>query len=608
MALNFLKHKWQKVTLICFTVFVVVLFALALIVNRYWSPILSSKVKAAVLSSTDSLYNINFSSAELHVLEGKILLYNIDLSVDTIVYNRLKQQGLAPNNLTELHVKRLVLSHIHPFKLYFKHILDIGRITLTAPDIQMSYHLNHVKDTVNKDQRTIWQKISKTLKYVHVGDIFLNDVKFKYSDYSGKKLAVSELKELNVQANELLIDSLTQTDTSRILYCKDIVGDVNNYKGHTADGLYSYAIKRAKFSTLTSQLKVVDFSLTPATNFFAKTHQTRFAAKVDSITLNNFDFMTYHKYKSFSASSLVIRRGTFDIFANPNGLKEHYDKVKSFPHVALFQLKDDLRLDTLRVARLDINYSEHNKKSDQAGTITFNRTTAEFVNITNNKAALQKNHLLTAHVTSYFMDRAKLNTDFVFNLTDKLATFSYKGHLASIDIRALNGATVPLAMVRINSGQLKSFDFDFKANRNTFKGKVLFLYNDLRVSLLRNDEADQQLKKKFIVSLFANLFVLKHNNPDNEGEIPRSFNVNYKRPIDFPFFKTIWRTLLLGIKPAVGVDEKTQKATEARMSQEQFKKTNRQIRKEKRIAKRALKKKQKEAEKRRKEAEKAKEN
>jgi hypothetical protein len=608
MALNFLKHKWQKVTLICFTVFVVLLFGLAIIVNRYWSPILSSKVKAAVLSSTDSLYNINFSSADLRVLEGKILIYNIDLSVDTNVYNRRKQQGLAPNNLTELHVKRLVLSDIHPFKLYFKHILDIGRITLTAPEVRMSYYLNHLKDTVNKDQRTIWQKISKSLKYVHVGDIFLNDVKFKYTDHSGKKLAVSELKEMNVHANELLIDSLTQTDTSRILYCKDIVSDVNNYKGESADGLYGYTIKRAKFSTLTSELKVQGFTLTPTTNFFAKTHQTRFAAKVDSITLNHFDFMTYHKYKSFSATSLIIHRGMLDVFANPNGLKTYEDKIKSFPHVGLFQVDSHIKLDSLLVAKLDISYSEHNKKSDQDGTITFNRTTAEFTNITNNKVALQKNHLLTAHVTTHFMDRAKFNTDFVFNLTDKLATFSYKGHLAPMNLEAINGATKPLAMVKITSGQLKSFDFDFKANRNVFKGKVLFLYNDLRVSLLRNDKVDQRLKKKFIVSIFANLFVLKHNNPDNEGEIPRSFNVNYKRPVYFPFFKTIWRTLLLGIKPAVGVDEKTQKETEARMSKEKLKKTNGQIRKEKRQAKRALKKKQKEAEKKQKEAEKAKEN
>jgi hypothetical protein len=58
--------------------------------------------------------------------------------------------------------------------------------------MQVSYHINHTKDTVVKDRRTLWQKISKSLKLIHVNEIFLNDVKFKYKDYSGEKVAVSE--------------------------------------------------------------------------------------------------------------------------------------------------------------------------------------------------------------------------------------------------------------------------------------------------------------------------------------------------------------------------------------------------------------------------------
>ncbi len=604
MALSFIKHKWQKVTLISVVVFVVLLFGAAFIINRSWEPILSSKLKKAVTKATGGLYTINFSSAEVRVLEGKILLYNIDFKIDSAVYKHRQKQGLAPNNLVNLHVKRLVLSHIHPFKLYFRKIVDIDRITLNEPDVHLCYQLNHKKDTLDKDHRTVWQQISKSLKYIHVGDIFLNDAKFKYTDYSGKKTGITALKEVNIQANDLLIDSLTQTDTTRFLYCKDVVADINNYQASSPDGLYNYAFKRAKFSTLTSQLKVQDFKLTPTANYFAKTHKVRYTAKLDSIVMNKFDFITYNKYRSFSASSLTLHRGSFDIFANPNGLKIYKDKIESFPHVALYQIKSYIKLDTLQISKLDISYSEHNKKSDRDGTITFNRTSANFYNITNDKSKLQNNNLLTAHISSHFMDRAKFNVDFSFNLTDKLATFSYKGHLGPMNLQALNPATVPFAMVKITSGTLKSFDFEFNANRNVFKGKETLLYTDLKVNVLKNDTVNKQLKKKFIVSMFANLFILKHNNPDNPGEIPRSFTVNHKRPIDDPFFKTIWKSMLTGIKPAVGFDDKTQKAARARMSAEKLKKTNRQIRKEKRQAKRAAKKKIKDTEKTRKNQEK----
>ncbi|MFD2148150.1 hypothetical protein [Mucilaginibacter antarcticus] len=354
MALGFLKHKWQKVTLISVGVFIVVLFGAAIIINRSWSAILSSKIKKAVTEATDGIYTINFSSAEVRVLEGKILLYNIDFKLDSAVYKHRQQQGLAPNNLVELHVKRLVLSHIHPFKLYFKKIVDIDRITLNEPEVHVTYQLNHVKDTLDKDNRTVWQKVSQSVKYIHVGDIFLNDAKLKYTDYSGKKVGITELKEVNIQVNDLLIDSLTQTDTTRFLYCKDVIADINNFKGNSPDGLYSYTLKRARFSTLTSQLKIQDFKLVPTANYFAKTHKIRYAIKLDSIILNRFDFKTYNKYKSFSASNLIISRGAFDIFANPNAPKIYKDKIRSFPHVALFLVESPFKLDTLQIKNLTL--------------------------------------------------------------------------------------------------------------------------------------------------------------------------------------------------------------------------------------------------------------
>ncbi|HEY5325552.1 MAG TPA: hypothetical protein VIJ27_01010, partial [Mucilaginibacter sp.] len=61
---------------------------MAFLINQYWSPILAHKVKEVVFKSSDSLYNADFSSAELHVLRGTIVIFNITLKPDTAVYNR----------------------------------------------------------------------------------------------------------------------------------------------------------------------------------------------------------------------------------------------------------------------------------------------------------------------------------------------------------------------------------------------------------------------------------------------------------------------------------------------------------------------------------------
>ena len=597
MEFKFLKHKWQKIVFKFVLIPVIIIFLLALVVNRYWSPILANKVHDVVLTSSDSLYKIDFTDAELHVLEGKITLYNITLKPDTAVYNQKKKQHLAPNNLVELHVKRLILLHVHPLSLYFRHKLNIGRVILNEPEVNISYQLNHTKDTVLKDHRTAWQKISKSLKSIHIGQILLNDVKFKYHDYSGNKVAISELKEMNLTANDLLIDSATQTDRSRLLYCKDVITELNNYTGKTSSGLYTYKIKYLKLSTLKSQLNVEGLQLSPAKTdvFFNKSNSDRFGINIDSLQLNDFDFLSYHKYRRVTASNLVLNRGSIRVFNNPNKTKAStIDKVNTFPNVMIHQIGTDLNIDTLRVRHINVEYSEFNHKSNKTGTITFNNTSGHFYNITTNKATLAKNNITNVELTTYFMNRGKLNVQFAFNLTDKDAAFTYKGTLGPMSLQALNPAVMPLAMVKATAGSIKELSFDIQANANVFKGHVGFLYNDLKINIFQADTANDRLKKRSMMSMFANLFVIKHDNPDKAGETPRSANVILLRPKDSPFFKTIWKALLEGIKPCIGVDAKKQQETKARIEEHQKNKRDHKARKEARKKRKAEKKRQKE--------------
>ncbi len=596
MAFIFSQQKWHKITSIILVTLGCLVLLLGLFINMYWSPILAKKVKEVVLKSSDSLYTVDFSSAELHVLRGTIVIFNINLKPDTAIYNREKRQHLAPNNLVELHVKRLTLSHIHPFKLYFQHKLDIGEIILNDPQLNISYQLNHTKDTVIKDHRTAWQKISKSLHSIHVGDIELGDVKFKYEDYSGNKVAISELKELNLSAHDLLIDSATQIDKSRLLYCRDIIAELNNYKGKTTSGLYTYSVKSLKLSTQKSRLNVVGFDLQPISSakFFSKSQSDRFTLQLDTMQLNNFDFVNYHKYRMVSASKLLLKSGTIEVFGNPNKKPNKTDRISTFPNVIVHTMETALELDTLQVKNITVRYLEFNQKSGQTGSISFNNTSGRFLNITTKKDVLAKNNICNVQLSTYFMNRGKLDVSFMFNLTDENASFSYKGHLGPMDLQVINQATIPLAMVKINSGTEKRFDFDIKGDRYHTKGPVSLLYNNLQVSLLKADTSTPWLKKMTIASLFANIFIIKHDNPDNDEKTPRSFYVDYKRPVTSPFFKTIWTTLLEGIKPCAGLDKKTQDAAVARINEVKADQASRKIKKQQRIERRAARRKKRE--------------
>jgi uncharacterized protein YpmB len=74
MAVTLFKKRWHKITAIVLLVFTVLVLVAAVIANKYWSPILAKKVKSELIKSTDSLYMVDFSNAELHLLRGEVVI------------------------------------------------------------------------------------------------------------------------------------------------------------------------------------------------------------------------------------------------------------------------------------------------------------------------------------------------------------------------------------------------------------------------------------------------------------------------------------------------------------------------------------------------------
>lgn len=603
MALKFLKTTWQKIAFWAAVVLVAIVLIGAIFVNSYFEPILSKKIKSEVLKSTDSLYHIKFDDAHLHVLQGRIVFYNITVEPDTALYRQRLKQHTAPDNIYSFRVKKLVLKHIHPFKLYFKHMLDIGEIVLAEPEMKISHKPDRQKDTTAKSHLTLYQRISKSLKMIHVGQINLNAVKLRYENNATAKPGISELKELDLGATDLLIDSATQFDKSRFLYCHELTVELNHYHGHSEDNLYHYEARVVKFSTLTRQLSAYNCSFRatgqPFT-FFEKTYNDRFFVHLDTLTLNNFDFQLYNERHTFVSSSAELTDGGISVFGNPkqNPATANTERFITFPNKALRMLPFPVRFDTVRVKNIDVGYQEFNKKTKRIGHIDFNHTRGFFYNITNDPAVLKKNNRCRVLLKSRFMSQANIDVYFNFNLTDSLGSFYYRGTMGPMNMPAVNVASIPLASVAIKSGQLKRLSFDISANRNLSTGTVEVLYNNLKIQLLKADTAKEKMKHMPLATLFANALIIKHNNPDDDHTAPRVSHVVYKRPFNYPFFKTLWNTLFMGIKPCAGVDQQTQQRAQDEISQHQkdkiLKKQRKAERKERRKEKRLRKKIEKE--------------
>lgn len=591
-----IKHRLKKTLLSALLVLAILVTIVAFFVNRYWSPILADKVRSTVIDATDSLYSADFTDADLHVIQGKLVIHNLTLQPNIAVYNRRVKMGIAPNNLYKLQVKRIVLKHIHPLIMYYDHKLDIGQIILSVPKLQVTYRRVSNKDITAADRLTAWQRIQPLLKSIHIKQVMLNDVDFTYKDHSGNHLQVSAVKEVNLTGNELRIDSLTQHDKSRFYYFKDVQIELNNLDQPLGkDSLYRLKLKQLKYSTLTSKLQAYGVGITPLADsvFMKRGIRTHYQFNTDTLEVKDFNLKRFNKFREIHANYVLINRGNLLVSANqskpPSGKG---NRILTFPNAAIHRLENDLKLDTVELQNINITYKGYGRKSHKQGSVSFNGTEGHIINVTNNPQALKDNDSMRIEVISRLMDSAPMHASINFNLTDSARSYSYKGTLGYMELDRLNKATMPFALLKITSGRMDQMDFDIKGNQNVSTGKVKILYHDLKVHLLKMDTVAEAYKHRTLLSLMANALIVKRHNPDFFGAVPRTIDVRYVRQPDTPFFKAIWKTLAQGIKASAGYDAATEKHIKQMIAQRKEDKKNREIKRAQRRQRREMRRRQ----------------
>src|SRR5690606_8599453 len=95
----------------------------------------------------------------------------------------------------------------------------------------------------------------------------------------------------------------------------------------------------------------------------------------------------------------------------------------------------------------DVVYEELSHKNQETGKISFNKTNAQFYNLTNDAVSISENKTLHAKVSTRLMNAGVLDADFKFNLNEEFENFSYEGELHSMNGRALKPILKPLAAV-----------------------------------------------------------------------------------------------------------------------------------------------------------------
>ncbi|TDQ09242.1 AsmA family protein [Pedobacter metabolipauper] len=558
-----------------------------------WKPLLTEKIKTGVYEGSNGLYRIDFKDIHLNLVTGSASLNEVSLIPDTAAFNRLKAVKLAPAHLFEIKLAALKLNRIGILTAYFKKRVEMNSIILDHPSIRIIHHQVAKRPDTVKDERTLYQQISKTLKLIHIKAIKIVDADLDYINGATMK-PLNSIKHLTVNVQDLLIDSVSQSDTTRFYYTKDINFQLTGYRSTGKDKMYTMKVDTISGSTAGKYIRVVGFQMIPLHPDLAFTRmykygKDRYDLNFDHISFAGVDFIRLNTEGSLHATALKIGPAKAGIFVNrelpppPN-----LNKVQNFPHVALKRLPMPTHIDTIKLTNIDVAYTEYNPISQKRGTVYFQNFGGNILNVTNDSSQLAKNNHAIADFHAMVMKTSRIDIHIDFNLTAENAAFTYKGEVAPMDMLVLNPVGKNMGLVEIESGKMRKTTFDIKANRSGSSGTVMFLYNDLKIKLLKEGEDGEPAKKKGFLSFLANNLLIKDNNPD-KGKAPRIANITFQRTPAASFFNLLWKSVFIGMRENIGLGIVPVKTPEQGLEKIKDKKKERQEKKAERKRKKEAK-------------------
>jgi hypothetical protein len=202
-------------------------------------------------------------------------------------------------------------------------------------------------------------------------------------------------------------------------------------------------------------------------------------------------------------------------------------------------------------------YQEYNPLSKNTGTVYLTSVNARVTNLTNETDVIKWNNKTVLTATAIFMHKAQLKTRFQFNLSKiKTGAFITNIQMGAMDNEVLNPIAEPMGLFQIKSGNLQKATASIQGNNYSASGKVLVLYDDLHITPLKPAGSDTtEIRKKHLVSFFANTFIVKNENP-SKGQEPRSADASFKRLVGSDLFNLVWKTMLVGTLKTIGVNPK----------------------------------------------------
>jgi hypothetical protein len=328
----------------------------------------------------------------------------------------------------------------------------------------------------------------------------------------------------------------------------------------TSDGLYNFKIGDAFVNATQKKVELKNLSYTSPLSkkeFIAKQKEAKekYDISLPVVTIHGVEWWPAFNGEEISAGKVELKGGEVSIYSDRSLPPKN--KMGNFPNQMLAKLPIKVDVDKLAVRDLDIIYEEYSPKSEQSGALHVNNIAMNITSLTNKRGSKGP---VVAEGTALLMKEIPVKARFTFDMAKaKEGVFTATLRMDSFDARTMNPLAEPLGLTKVNRGEVHSIEATIQGNEHKASGKVLLLYDKLKVSLLKKKKGDEELKKKHLLSFLANVFIIRNNNPWWLTGKTQKKEAYLERDPEAGFMSLVWKTAFIGMLKTAGAPEKVAK-------------------------------------------------
>ncbi|REG88500.1 AsmA family protein [Algoriphagus antarcticus] len=499
----------------------------------------------------DSIHTIKFSNLYVDNSAAETIFSNFEIVPSTITGN--PGSPILSAKIDELGVKNNTIREIQTTG-----VLDLTQLRLMNPKIDVYL------DTTSKSRKPKLK--SDSIKTTNVGliesillqDVLINNGNIVLHNKDTGQIPRMAFSNVNLGLEELNLDLMKKgTDLSpQLLLEKDLSLSLTNYHIYTKDSLNKLRIGRIRYLDNAIVLDSVHFQ--PAMGRYDYLRKKEYQdntidAFVAKVRIEDIDFDEYFSNQNLKAHVLRVEGLQVDVFRDKRIPREE-GIIKPMPQYLMENAQFDLEVDSVIVRDGLVRYQEFVPKAMLPGSISFEDLDASIAPFVMRKSTEEfplKSSILFA--TAQLMGEGDVTLKADMRFGDPYP-MNVEVELGEFDLTKLNSIISNVAFINVVDGNVTNGKWDFKIDDDAAKGKMKFMYEDLKIEFLDSLTLERGRGKLGLFTFLANTFT-KKSNPRNFFNRRVTSRIYFERDKSKFIFGGWWRATFSGLKGAVGLGQ-----------------------------------------------------